>query len=174
MRQHYARRLRVRAGRTYRRARGAGGVRAVSTDFVSGRERGAYYRQTLHNRLLAGATGWIAWNNTDYDDLRGPGPVPPPPLRDALRHHDSTGAPKTAAARTPPVRRRLLAGRLPRCRRADTDAALVVPSYLERAVPLHPRPPTGRCIFTSLRQAYVAARAADLPVGRRPRGGRAR
>lgn len=41
----------------------------LSTDTVSAENAGIYYRQTLHNSLLGGATGWIAWNNTDYDDL---------------------------------------------------------------------------------------------------------
>ena len=29
-----------------------------------------YYRQVLYTTLLAGARGWLAWNNCDYDDLR--------------------------------------------------------------------------------------------------------
>ena len=37
-----------------------------------------YYRQVLHTSLLAGARGWIAWNNCDYDDLRD---------EDPYRHH---------------------------------------------------------------------------------------
>ncbi|NED86249.1 beta-mannosidase, partial [Streptomyces sp. SID11233] len=41
----------------------------VTTDFVSEENAGHYYRQLLHNTLLAGASGWIAWNNTDYDDI---------------------------------------------------------------------------------------------------------
>src|SRR3954452_813585 len=37
------------------------------TDTFAAPEQGAhYYRQTLHQSLLSGATGWIAWNNTDF------------------------------------------------------------------------------------------------------------
>ena len=52
-----------------------------------------YYRHVLHNSLLAGATGWIAWNNTDFDL----------PGQDPYRHHafeqhfgltDAHGTPK--------------------------------------------------------------------------------
>ena len=50
----------------------------VSSDFVSDASAAHYYRQVLHNSLLAGATGWIAWNNTDYDGLAG---------QDPYRHH---------------------------------------------------------------------------------------
>ena len=32
----------------------------------------------LHTTLLAGARGWLAWNNCDYDDLRD---------EDPYRHH---------------------------------------------------------------------------------------
>ncbi len=38
------------------------------TDTFAGEQSAAdYYRQTLHTSLLAGATGWIGWNNTDFD-----------------------------------------------------------------------------------------------------------
>ncbi len=66
----------------------------VSSDFASDEQAAAYYRQVLHTTLLAGARGWIAWNNCDYDDLRD---------EDPYRHHvfelhfgltDSHGRPK--------------------------------------------------------------------------------
>ncbi len=41
----------------------------VTSDYVSDPQAADYYRQVLHNTLLAGATGWLSWNNTDYDDL---------------------------------------------------------------------------------------------------------
>jgi len=43
----------------------------VSSDFASGPNAARYYRHVLYHSLLAGATGWIAWNNTDFD-LPGP------------------------------------------------------------------------------------------------------
>ena len=57
-----------------------------------------YYRQVLHTTLLAGATGWIAWNNTDFAL----------PHQDPYRHHafelhfgltDAHGTPKAHAHR---------------------------------------------------------------------------
>jgi endo-1,4-beta-mannosidase len=50
----------------------------VSTGFSSAENAGHYYRQVLHTSLLAGAGGWIAWNNTDYDHLAD---------QDPYRHH---------------------------------------------------------------------------------------
>jgi hypothetical protein len=49
----------------------------VSSDFASEANAVRYYRHVLHNSLLAGATGWIAWNNTDFDL----------PGQDPYRHH---------------------------------------------------------------------------------------
>ena len=42
----------------------------VSSDFSSDENAAHYYRQVLHTTLLAGAKGWLAWNNCDYDDIR--------------------------------------------------------------------------------------------------------
>src|SRR6202167_2089142 len=50
----------------------------VSSDFASDENAAHYYRQVLHNSLLAGAEGWLAWNNCDFDDLAG---------QDPYRHH---------------------------------------------------------------------------------------
>jgi endo-1,4-beta-mannosidase len=136
----------------------------LSSDFVSPANAGHYYRQVLHTSLLAGATGWIAWNNTDYDDLLH---------QDPYRHHafemhfgitDRHGAPK------PPLHElRAFAEVLDRvdparCERAPSRTALVVSSYLEGA---HPMTDVGDGPFVleALEQAHVAAREADLPPG---------
>ena len=50
----------------------------VSSDFASDENAASYYRQVLHTSLLAGAEGWLAWNNCDYDDIRH---------QDPYRHH---------------------------------------------------------------------------------------
>src|SRR5438034_32299 len=42
----------------------------VSSDFASDENASDYYRQVLYTSLLAGARGWIAWNNCAYDDIR--------------------------------------------------------------------------------------------------------
>lgn len=135
----------------------------VTDSFVSAGHAAEYYRQTLHNTLLAGATGWIAWNNTDFDNLF---------TQDPYRHHafemrfgltDVTGAPK------PPLREvREFAGLLaeidfPRCARPDGEVALVVPAYLEHRYPFT-EPADSSHLFDVLRQSYVAAREADVAV----------
>ena len=38
----------------------------VSSDFASADNAARYYRHVLWSTLLAGATGWIGWNNTDF------------------------------------------------------------------------------------------------------------
>ena len=78
----------------------------VSSDFASDANAATYYRHVLHSTLLAGATGWIAWNNTDFAL----------PQQDPYRHHafeqnfgltDAHGTPEGHAHRAArPSRRR--------------------------------------------------------------------
>jgi endo-1,4-beta-mannosidase len=134
----------------------------VSGAFASDENAAHYYRQVLHNTLLAGATGWIAWNNTDFDL----------PDQDPYRHHpfemrfgvtDAAGVPKPqlgeVRAFAELLRRIDFAG----CRRPLAQTALVVPSYLERAYPFTEAEDRA-FVAGALRQAYIAAREADLPV----------
>ncbi|WP_413802554.1 cellulase family glycosylhydrolase [Streptomyces iranensis] len=136
----------------------------LSTDTVSDRNAAVYYRQTLHNSLLGGATGWIAWNNTDYDDLWDRSPYDHHPFEMHFGITDHTGAPKAPLLELAAFAEVLKAVDFAHCRRADADAALVVPAFLERGYP-YSRPADRPLIFTSLHQGYVATRAADLPVG---------
>src|SRR5947209_13422654 len=134
----------------------------VSSDFASEENAARYYRHVLHNSLLAGATGWIAWNNTDFDL----------PGQDPYRHHafeqrfgltDTAGRPKATLCEMPAFAATLDAIEVTRCARTGTDAALIVPSYLDTAYPF--ADPADRAhIARSLAQAYVSARLADLPV----------
>jgi endo-1,4-beta-mannosidase len=135
----------------------------VTTEFVSSANAGHYYRQVLHNTLLAGATGWIAWNNTDYDDLADQDPYRHHPFEMRFGLTDASGAPKPHLGEV-----RAFAELLDRidaagCARPPADTALVVPSYLERAYPFT-QPEERTYVFDVSRQAYVAAREADLPV----------
>ena len=123
-----------------------------------------YYRQVLHNSLLAGATGWIGWCNSDYDDLAG---------QDPYRHHafelhfgltDAAGAPSRTLAEMKAFAATLRAVDIGRCQRAAADTALVVPSYLDTSYPFT-APDDRAHIYDSLRQAYVCG-----PAGR-PAGG---
>jgi len=135
----------------------------VTDNFVSAEHARHYYRQILHNTLLAGSTGWIAWNNTDYDDLYD---------QDPYRHHafemhfgvtDARGRPKPQLEEFRDFAEVLDRVDFPRCTRPPAMAALVVPSYLEHEYPFT-EPSDRTHIYDVLRQGYVAARAADLPV----------
>jgi endo-1,4-beta-mannosidase len=135
----------------------------VSSEFVSDANAAHYYRQVLHNSLLAGATGWIGWNNTDYDHLAH---------QDPYRHHafemhfgltDWQGGPKPALAEFRAFADVLAAVDVDHCRRADADTVLVVPSYLDTKYPFT-EDEDRTFVHTTLRQAYVSARLADLPV----------
>jgi endo-1,4-beta-mannosidase len=135
----------------------------VTTDFTSADNACHYYRQVLHNTLLAGATGWIAWNNTDYDDLAG---------QDPYRHHafemhfgltDAAGAPKPHLGEVRAFAELLERVDVAGCSRPPAEAALVVASYLERAYPFT-TPQDRSLVLDAVEQAYVAAREADLPV----------
>ncbi|MFC7340447.1 beta-mannosidase [Saccharopolyspora griseoalba] len=136
----------------------------LSSDQVSPENAGHYYRQQLHNSLLAGATGWIAWNNTDYDHQIAQGPYSHHPFEMHFGITDCTGAPKPPLLELAAFDEVLQQVDFARCERTDARAALVVTEYLERGYPFaqdDDRP----LIFNALQQAYVAAREADLPVG---------
>ncbi|GAB3438992.1 cellulase family glycosylhydrolase [Actinophytocola sediminis] len=135
----------------------------VTDNFVSAEHARHYYRQILHNTLLAGSTGWIAWNNTDYDDLYD---------QDPYRHHafemhfgvtDARGRPKPQLEEFRDFAAVLDQVDFPRCARPPGQVGLIVPSYLEHAYPFTEDSDRGY-IFQVLRQSYVATRAADLPV----------
>jgi endo-1,4-beta-mannosidase len=134
----------------------------VSSGFASEENAARYYRHVLHHSLLAGATGWIAWNNTDFDL----------PDQDPYRHHafeqyfgltDAAGQPKATLREMRSFAATLDAIGADRCARTDTDAALIVPAYLDTSYPFT-EPAARTDIARSLAQAYVSARLADLPV----------
>jgi endo-1,4-beta-mannosidase len=133
----------------------------VSSDFASEVNAATYYRHVLYSTLLAGATGWIAWNNTDF----------PLPHQDPYRHHafeqnfgltDIHGVPKATLKEMKAFGETLQAIDFPNCQRADTDTALIVSSYLDSQFPFT-SPDTHQHVARALRQSYVSARLADLP-----------
>ncbi|MFD7658656.1 cellulase family glycosylhydrolase [Actinosynnema sp. NPDC059797] len=136
----------------------------VTSDYTSEEHAAHYYRQVLHTTLLAGATGWIPWNNTDYDDLFDQEPYRHHPFEMHFGLTDSRGRPKrqlVEVARFAEVLRRTdFAG----LRRPDTGVALLVSSFLEARYPFT-QPEDATSVADHCRQAYVAAREADLPVG---------
>ena len=134
----------------------------VSSDFASDPNAARYYRHVLHHSLLAGATGWIAWNNTDFDL----------PGQDPYRHHafeqhfgltDASGAAKPTLGEMRAFAATLDAIEVTHCTRTDSDTALIIPGYLDTSYPF--ADPADRAqVARSLAQAYVSARLADLPV----------
>jgi endo-1,4-beta-mannosidase len=133
----------------------------VTSDFAADAHAAAYYRVVLHSTLAAGATGWLAWNNCDYDDLRA---------QDPYRHHvfemhfgltDRDGRPKPQLEEIARFGE-LLSG-LGDLARPPAEVALVVPEHFERELPFT-APAYRADIRDALLQAYVAACEADLPV----------
>jgi endo-1,4-beta-mannosidase len=133
----------------------------LSSDHAADAAAADYYRQVLHSSLLAGATGWLAWNNTDFD-LAG---------QDPYRHHPfelhfgvtrADGSPKPALLELERFARLLEQLDFPACTRVPAEAALLIPSYFDTEYPFttaSQRPLIREILF----QAYIAAREAGLP-----------
>ncbi|SEE64563.1 glycoside hydrolase 5 family protein [Ruania alba] len=136
----------------------------LTSDYVSEEHAGHYYRQILHHTLLAGAAGWLAWNNTDYDALENVEPYSHHPFEMHFGLFDSSGRPKPQALEMRDFARSVEHLGLARTSRPDSDIALVVSSFLEAQYPFT-QPEDATTVFDVCRQAYVAAREADLAVG---------
>lgn len=132
----------------------------VSSSFTADDHAADYYRQVLWSSLAAGASGWLAWNNTDFDL----------PDRDPYRHHPfeqrfgllrTDGSAKPAFEELTAFSHTVQALGAQQIRRAPSSVALLVSSYLG---PDHPfthaadRAALGQGLF----QGYVVARAAGL------------
>lgn len=135
----------------------------LSSDFSSGPNAERFYRQTLYTTLMAGAGGWIAWNNTDYDDLAAQRPYSHHPFEMHFGVTDSAGRPKPPLKALDEFSQVLARIDLPRCRRADVDAAIVVPSYLAEGYPFVDEAQR-RLAAAHGEQSYIAAREAGLPA----------
>ncbi|MCS7246246.1 MAG: cellulase family glycosylhydrolase [Thermomicrobium sp.] len=131
-----------------------------TTDFVSEAHAADYYRQVLHTTLLAGAVGWIAWNNTDFD-LPDQNPYRHHPFEQHFGLLRTDGTPKATLLEL--QRFRILLDRLAfsRCERAPTEVALLVPSYFDTAYPFTD-PAERPAIRQILLQTYCTGRLADL------------
>jgi endo-1,4-beta-mannosidase len=136
----------------------------LSSDFVSPENAGHYYRQLLHHTLLAGATGWIAWNNTDYDAIMGQRPYSHHPFELHFGITDAAGTPKPALLELAEFAKTLDAVDLPQLSRAEVSAALVLTSYLAADYPFTVEEER-RLVVQAAEQAYVAAHEAHVPVG---------
>lgn len=135
----------------------------LTSDYVSEENAAHYYRQLLHHTLLAGATGWLCWNNTDYDNLYDRPPYSHHPFEQHFGVTDVEGSPKPQAREMKAFAELAERLDLTRLTRPDSRIALVVSSYLENQYEFT-YPDDARAVFDNTRQAYVAAREADLPV----------
>ena len=133
----------------------------VSSDFAAGHNAARYYRHVLHNSLTAGATGWIAWNNTDFA-LAGQEPYYHKAFEQNFGLTGTAGTPKPTLLEMRAFAGTLAAIGAGRCGRADADTALIVPAYLDTAFPFA-SPDDRTAAAKTLAQAYVSARLADLP-----------
>ncbi len=136
----------------------------VTSDYVSDVNGAHFYRQVLHNSLLAGATGWGAWNNTDFDGLEHQDPYRHHPFELHFGLTDAAGVPKPQLIELRRFADTLAEVDFTRLHRAPAEAALVVSSFLDTEYPFTEPGMDGPYVFDTLRQAYVAARLADLPV----------
>ncbi|HYO17248.1 MAG TPA: cellulase family glycosylhydrolase [Dermatophilaceae bacterium] len=136
----------------------------VSSDFASGVNSATYYRQQLHLSLLGGATGWIAWNNTDFDQLVAQDPYRHHPFELHFGITTADGTPKAPLIELQEFGRVLDAIDLTGCERIPAQTALVVSSYLETGYPLADEQDR-TLVFAALEQAHIAAREADLALG---------
>ncbi|MCG5217857.1 cellulase family glycosylhydrolase [Streptosporangium soli] len=136
----------------------------LTSDYTSEANAAHYYRQIMHNTLLAGATGWLAWNNTDYDDLYQAEPYSHHPFEMHFGLIDSAGRPKAQALEVRDFAATVERVDLAHCTRPDASIALVVSSFLESRYPFT-QPEDASVVFDVGRQAYVAAREADLTLG---------
>jgi endo-1,4-beta-mannosidase len=135
----------------------------LTSDFAAGDHAAAYYRQVLYTTLLAGARGWIAWNNCDYDELSE---------QDPYRHHayelhfgltDRDGRPKPQLKELEAFSKLLARLSVRGWTPVKGEVAIVVPEHYERELPFT-NPQFREDVRDGLLQAYAAAREADLPV----------
>jgi endo-1,4-beta-mannosidase len=135
----------------------------LTSDYTSEENAAHYYRQLLHNSLLAGSTGWLAWNNTDYDAIESAAPYVHHPFELHFGLVDQHGRPKAQAVEMKNFAELLQRHDVAHTRRPDTEIAILVSSFLEARYPFSEQQDAS-IVFETARQAYIAAREADLAV----------
>lgn len=132
----------------------------VTTEFSADANAADYYRQVLHSTLAAGATGWLGWNNTDFDlDDQAPYTHRPFELHFGLTTVD--GTPKPAFGELASFAATVREHGLDHCRRADSRTGLVVSAYLDGGYPFW-GPEEAPAMRDAIIEGYIAARLADL------------
>ncbi len=135
----------------------------VTDAYVSAQGAAAYYRQQLYNTLVAGVSGWIAWNNTDFDDLVAERPYSHHPFEMHFGITDATGAPKPALRELERFAADVKAMDAAGLERPRADTALVIPSHLAEGYPFSQESERAHIVAVG-EQAYIAAREAHVPV----------
>jgi endo-1,4-beta-mannosidase len=136
----------------------------ASSDFVSDEHLGHWYRQLLHTSLVTGASGWIGWNNTDFDDLADEPPYNHHPFELHFGVTDVNGTPKSALREMAAFRGVLDAVAPDRCTRTPTSVGLVIPTHVDTVYPFtdaRERP----AALAAIEQAWLASREAGVPAG---------
>jgi beta-glucosidase len=136
----------------------------LSSEFASDDNAGHYYRQQLNMSLLGGATGWIAWNNADYDNLIGQDPYRHHPFEMHFGITTNDGTPKRPLLELADFGKTLAAVEPERCQRLPAHVAVVLSAYAEADIPFT-HTEDRRFVFAAVEQAHVAAREADLALG---------
>ncbi len=125
----------------------------------------------LYTTFFAGARGWIAWTNTDFDGLQSEEPYRHHPFETHFGRTDASGRAKPQLrelGRCAAVARELYGRGWEPARYA---AAIAVPEHFESVLPFVPDSLRAE-IRANLFQSYNAARKADLaPVLARERDG---
>jgi endo-1,4-beta-mannosidase len=135
----------------------------VTDTFAAADHAADYYRHCLHQTLLAGASGWIAWNNTDFalDEAE--------PYASHL--YELTFGVTTVSGTAKPTLLEMqafseLLERIdaPRLARTPTSTAVLYPAHADVDVPvLNSEHLADLPVMTDVTQhAWIAARAADL------------
>ena len=140
----------------------------LSSALTSDANAAHYYRLVLHLSLLGGATGWLAWNNTDFDLLD----------QEPYCHHahelgfgltTAEGRAKPAMAEMRAFSLLLKALDVAHCRRAPTRTAVLVPAYLSARHQFMDGADR-QDMLPITHHAYLAAKRAGLAPGPGPPG----
>jgi endo-1,4-beta-mannosidase len=122
-----------------------------------------YYRHTMHQSLLAGATGWIGWNNTDFtlDDVE---PYSSHLYELTFGITTTDGAPKPTLLEMQNFGAILEAVDAKTLTRTPTGTAVLFPAHADIDLPvLDADHQLDREVMPEVVQhAWIAARAADL------------
>jgi endo-1,4-beta-mannosidase len=138
----------------------------VTDTFAAPEQAADYYRHCLHQTLLAGATGWIAWNNTDFA-LDQTEPYSSHLYELGFGVTTVTGAAKPTLLELQAFGELLQRVDATRLSRTPTSTAVLYPAHADLDVPVlnreHQRDLPVMAEVTQ--HAWIAARAADLSPG---------